>query len=237
MPIDIDYKKIVQRTEDGSKIPVSSLRGEKGDKGDPFLYTDFTEDQLEALKGEKGDRGIDGTDAAVTAANISAALGYTPADDAGYNAPLSLVLNPQEISADNIKSFTIKDLPRLKFAIVQITIPPVSAQMTRVSVAAGKITDTIGVGRKRVTQTNATIPVDANTTYLYSVLYVMHGRLFGFGSNRFENVTNSTSNVGIGMSYIGLGALGIIELDAIETINISADQNLPIGTEIKIWGY
>ena len=29
--------------------------GGKGDKGDPFTYEDFTEEQLEALKGEKGD--------------------------------------------------------------------------------------------------------------------------------------------------------------------------------------
>lgn len=31
--------------------------GLKGDKGDPFLYEDFTPDQLQALKGEKGDKG------------------------------------------------------------------------------------------------------------------------------------------------------------------------------------
>ena len=38
-----------------------SLKGDKGDKGDPFVYSDFTEDQLAALKGEKGDKGADGT--------------------------------------------------------------------------------------------------------------------------------------------------------------------------------
>ena len=30
----------------------------KGDKGDPFLYTDFTPEQLEALKGEQGADGV-----------------------------------------------------------------------------------------------------------------------------------------------------------------------------------
>lgn len=35
--------------------------GIKGDKGDPFTYSDFTEEQLAALKGEKGAAGKDGT--------------------------------------------------------------------------------------------------------------------------------------------------------------------------------
>ena len=32
-------------------------KGEKGDKGDPFIYEDFTEEQLAKLKGDKGDKG------------------------------------------------------------------------------------------------------------------------------------------------------------------------------------
>lgn len=48
-------------TEDTGK----PSRGEKGDKGNP---------------GAKGDKGDPGSDASVTAANIKAALGYTPAD-------------------------------------------------------------------------------------------------------------------------------------------------------------
>jgi len=36
------------------------LQGVKGDKGDPFRYSDFTPDQLNALKGEKGDKGDTG---------------------------------------------------------------------------------------------------------------------------------------------------------------------------------
>ena len=34
--------------------------GTKGDKGDPFTYEDFTEEQLASLKGEKGDQGEKG---------------------------------------------------------------------------------------------------------------------------------------------------------------------------------
>lgn len=36
---------------------VASLKGPKGDKGDPFTYSDFTPEQLTALKGPKGDKG------------------------------------------------------------------------------------------------------------------------------------------------------------------------------------
>lgn len=51
--------------------------GLKGDKGDPFTYSDFTTEQLAALKGAKGDKGDPGSDATVTAANIKNARGYT----------------------------------------------------------------------------------------------------------------------------------------------------------------
>ena len=34
----------------------------KGEKGDAFTYSDFTAEQLAALKGEKGDKPIKGTD-------------------------------------------------------------------------------------------------------------------------------------------------------------------------------
>ena len=48
--------------EGGYIIP----KGEKGDKGDPFIYDDFTQEQLALLtgpkgdKGDKGDRGLQG---------------------------------------------------------------------------------------------------------------------------------------------------------------------------------
>ena len=64
-------------------------RGEKGDKGDPFTYSDFTTEQLAALKGAKGDKGDPGSDATVTAANIKNALGYTPANQKQLDALIS----------------------------------------------------------------------------------------------------------------------------------------------------
>lgn len=35
-------------------------QGERGEKGSPFLYSDFTQEQLEALRGPKGDPGVAG---------------------------------------------------------------------------------------------------------------------------------------------------------------------------------
>ena len=39
---------------------VQTIKGDKGEKGDPFTYEDFTSEQLLSLKGEKGDRGEQG---------------------------------------------------------------------------------------------------------------------------------------------------------------------------------
>lgn len=41
-------------------IQLSYIKGEKGDKGEPFTYADFTPEQLASLKGEKGDKGDKG---------------------------------------------------------------------------------------------------------------------------------------------------------------------------------
>jgi len=39
----------------GQSFDFGYVKGDKGDKGDPFIYTDFTSDQLLGLKGPKGD--------------------------------------------------------------------------------------------------------------------------------------------------------------------------------------
>ena len=54
---------------------VDYFDGEKGDKGDPFTYEDFTPEQLASLKGDKGDKGDNGKDGVD---------GYTPVKDIDY---------------------------------------------------------------------------------------------------------------------------------------------------------
>lgn len=66
-------------TEDTGK----PSRGEKGDKGAP---------------GTKGDKGDPGSDASVTAANIKAALGYTPADSEDIPTVPESLKNPNALT-------------------------------------------------------------------------------------------------------------------------------------------
>lgn len=43
-----------------ARFRLGNIRGPRGPKGDPFRYSDFTQEQLNALKGPKGDKGEDG---------------------------------------------------------------------------------------------------------------------------------------------------------------------------------
>lgn len=45
---------------DFTQDQLNALKGPKGDKGEPFRYSDFTQEQLNALKGPKGDPGSGG---------------------------------------------------------------------------------------------------------------------------------------------------------------------------------
>ena len=45
---------------DFTQEQLAALKGPKGDKGEPFKYSDFTAEQLLALKGPKGDPGLQG---------------------------------------------------------------------------------------------------------------------------------------------------------------------------------
>lgn len=57
---------------------VDYFDGEKGDKGDPFTYKDFTPEQLASLKGDKGDKGDNGID------GKDGVDGYTPVKGVDY---------------------------------------------------------------------------------------------------------------------------------------------------------
>lgn len=55
---------------DFTQDQLNALKGPKGDKGEPFKYSDFTEEQLLALKGPKGDPGSGGGQATSQPAEI-----------------------------------------------------------------------------------------------------------------------------------------------------------------------
>ena len=53
----------IRISEDNERIKIKDntqilkMQGPKGDKGEPFKFSDFTSEQLQALKGPKGDKG------------------------------------------------------------------------------------------------------------------------------------------------------------------------------------
>ena len=79
--VDDAVADMIRRAESGEfdgHTPVKGVDyfdGQKGDKGDPFTYEDFTPEQLASLKGDKGDKGTDGKDGAD---------GYTPVKNIDY---------------------------------------------------------------------------------------------------------------------------------------------------------
>lgn len=62
-----------------------AIKGEKGDKGDPFTYDDFTPEQLVLLKGEKGDSGQDGIDGTNGINGLNGLSAYQIAIDNGFD--------------------------------------------------------------------------------------------------------------------------------------------------------
>lgn len=79
------------RYSDFTQDQLNSLKGPKGDKGEPFKYSDFTAEQLMALRGPKGDPGSGGGQ--VTSQPIEIyevvwgnAIASNPGADRGYLA-------------------------------------------------------------------------------------------------------------------------------------------------------
>ena len=76
---------------DFTQDQLNALKGPKGDKGEPFRYSDFTPEQLLALKGPKGDHGSGGGQVASQPIEIyevvwGNAIASNPGADRGYLA-------------------------------------------------------------------------------------------------------------------------------------------------------
>lgn len=76
---------------DFTQEQLNALKGPKGDKGEPFRYSDFTPEQLLALKGPKGDPGSGGGQATSQPIEIyevvwGNAIASNPGADRGYLA-------------------------------------------------------------------------------------------------------------------------------------------------------
>lgn len=76
---------------DFTQDQLNALKGPKGDKGEPFRYSDFTQEQLLALRGPKGDPGGGGGQVTSQPVEIyevvwGNAIASNPGDDRGYLA-------------------------------------------------------------------------------------------------------------------------------------------------------
>ena len=79
------------RYSDFTQEQLNALKGPKGDKGEPFRYSDFTAEQLLALRGPKGDPGSGGGQVASQPIEIyevvwGNAIASNPGADRGYLA-------------------------------------------------------------------------------------------------------------------------------------------------------
>ena len=79
------------RFSDFTQDQLNALKGPKGDKGEPFKYSDFTAEQLQALRGPKGDPGSGGGQVTSQPVEIyevvwGNAIASNPGDDRGYLA-------------------------------------------------------------------------------------------------------------------------------------------------------
>ena len=76
---------------DFTQDQLNALKGPKGDKGEPFKYSDFTAEQLQALRGPKGDPGSGGGQVTSQPVEIyevvwGNAIASNPGTDRGYLA-------------------------------------------------------------------------------------------------------------------------------------------------------
>ena len=76
---------------DFTQDQLNALKGPKGDKGEPFRYSDFTAEQLQALRGPKGDPGSGGGQVTSQPVEIyevvwGNAIASNPGSDRGYLA-------------------------------------------------------------------------------------------------------------------------------------------------------
>lgn len=76
---------------DFTQDQLNALKGPKGDKGEPFKYSDFTAEQLQALRGPKGDPGSGGGQVSSQPVEIyevvwGNAIASNPGADRGYLA-------------------------------------------------------------------------------------------------------------------------------------------------------
>jgi len=88
---------------DADSLDPESLKGPKGDKGDAFVYEDFTPEQLEGLKGEPGDGGEGGALPGGTTVGDTAAW-----DGTAWKVTSQLSVQPEGVTSVGTSDYTAK---------------------------------------------------------------------------------------------------------------------------------
>lgn len=131
--LDETVKELVQIFKN-----VGIIKGQPGEKGDPFRYEDFTPEQLEALKGQDGRTPIKGEDyytpadktemvqdvlnampsgGSVTAENIATALGYVPVNPENMPTKTSQLTNDSGFMTNEQLPSTLPNPNKLTFKL------------------------------------------------------------------------------------------------------------------------
>lgn len=94
---------VITWTNDGNltnppAVDIRGPKGDTGDKGDPFVFADFTQDQLDGLRGPQGVQGVDGERGATFTPSVSSSGVITWSNDKGLtNPPAANIRGPQGV--------------------------------------------------------------------------------------------------------------------------------------------
>lgn len=147
---NLDVLNKITEAADGTPLyDGQPLKGDKGDTGAAFTYSDFTAEQLAALKGEKGDKGE---------AGATGADGYTPVRGTDYwteadKAEMVDELKPSQVTSGT--SMTLADNTEYRLTDVTeltITYPDGNFEcwMRLTFAASGNVTVTLPTGTRYI---------------------------------------------------------------------------------------
>ena len=124
------------RNKSGSWTQIPTIKGERGEKGDPFVYSDFTPEQLESLKGSKGDKGDKGDDGDTGESGVY--IGTIPPTDPDINVWIKTDENPDstisdvQINGTSIVQDGVANIPKASTQSLGV-IKPNSSYGTRIN--------------------------------------------------------------------------------------------------------
>lgn len=207
---------------DGTWVEIPTIVGPQGDKGDPFVYEDFTPEQLAALKGEKGDKGDKGDryeltleDKSDIVTQVANAVAYIQPDMPPEDAPENSIWVDTDAEIESTLSTGV-------VASISNGVRVIDTGLTysRGVVEVRKIGDILWVIDSGVYNFTANFTATKNRTVLefdlpkdlsnrlhnVNGVYGSTGTIGYFPALAYENVTYTTFNC---QSYLKRSAMGV----------------------------